>query len=185
MKKILSILFLVVFVYNLAGFFIVFKFEQYAVKSDIKSLLRKNIPDSKFEMIRISNAEIISGTSDFRYLDDNNEFFYKGRLYDIARSSNDGTTTVFYCINDKNEEQLFTQLEEHIQRNSDQNIPGKSQTANLLKGMIKDYILHKSAVLFSFTNSDVIFCEKQQCLSEQFTSVFTPPPKGWYFSIFS
>jgi hypothetical protein len=178
MKKILSILFLLVFVYNLAGFFIVFKCQQYSVKSDMKALLKKDIPDSKLDKIIIPDADINSGTSDFRYLDDNKEFFYNGKLYDIARSYDDGIKTVFYCINDMNEEQLYSKLEEHIQRNNDQNIPGKTQTASLLKGMIKDYFPQRPLIQFSNTGSEIFFHEQQQSLLKQFIPVFTPPPES-------
>jgi hypothetical protein len=178
MKKTISILFLFVFVYNMAGFLIVFKVEQYAGKSAMKEYVKNNIANSELEKVVISNAAIASTTSGFRYLDNNEEFYYNGRLYDIARSGSDGVNTVFYCINDKNEERILANIDEHFQRNTDQNLPGKSQSSKLIKGMIKDYIPQKQSTLHKLTGTNILFQDSHQYFIEQYISVFTPPPKS-------
>ncbi len=178
MKKAFSILFLLVFLYNMAGFFVIFKVEQYSAKREMNAYINKNISLPEIEKVVISNAVINTGASGFRYLDDNKEFVFNGRLYDIAQSMNDGSNTVFYCINDKNEERLIAKFNEHLQRNNDQNVPGRNQTEKLVKGMVKEALPHNATGLFTLTESKIVFNENHQSLVKQYIPLFTPPPKA-------
>jgi hypothetical protein len=178
MKKILSIILLLVFVYNIAGFFVIFKLQQYSAEKAMKTFIRKNMSNAGLEKVVVPNAEITSGSSDFRFQDDNEEFFYKGKLYDIVRTTNDGNSTVFYCINDKNEERVYAMFNEHIQQNTDQNVPIRSNTATLVKGMIKDAIPHLPTDMIVSSSMRIVFGEMHFCLLQQFIPVYSPPPEG-------
>ena len=111
MKRILSILFLFVFLFNLAGYFIVFEVRQYSAKQEMKIFIKNNIPENELTKIIIPNSELTSSSSEFRQTEEN-EFVYQGKYYDIVNKKTDGNNTIFYCINDKNEEKLFEELAE-------------------------------------------------------------------------
>jgi hypothetical protein len=175
MKKILSILFLLIFLFNLAGYFVIFKMMQYSARQEMITLIKKNIPDQELVKVVVPNC-LIPSSSDFRFTEEG-EFIYKGRYYDIVRQRSEGNNTIFYCINDTNEEKLFDGLNEHIKQNTEQNLPQKNRTASLLKNIIKESIPN---------NSTFLLCE-QECfnvcffyssfLKEQFIAVLSPPPK--------
>jgi hypothetical protein len=178
MKRVLSILFLLVFTYNMAGFFVVFKLQQLTAKDEMKAFIKNNHANTDLEKIIVPDSEISSGANDFRYLDDNKEFSYQGKLYDIFRTASDGCNTVFYCVNDKNEELILAKYKEQLQRNNDQNVPCRSQTGKLVKIMIKDYLPHYVPVLAALSASTISFNTSPFKVINQVTAVFTPPPEA-------
>ena len=141
--------------------------------------MKNNLADNELEKVVVSNVDIDNGSSDFRFKDDNKEFVYKGKLYDIVRQKSDGVNTVFYCINDKNEESLIEGLEEHIQRNTDQNLPAKNNTSNLVKNIVKDALPDKQYKQICNYCSKITFNTYYNLyLKEQFIPPPTPPPKS-------
>jgi len=179
MKKALSIFFLFIFLYNLAGYFVVFSLEQFSAREEMESYIKNHINESLLEKIIVPNSDIITGSSDFRYKDNNSEFVFKGKLYDIVRQKSDGSNIIFYCINDKNEECLIQGLEDHIQRNSDQNLPAKNNTSNLVKNIVKDALPdNPQKQIDNFCAKISIYSFHNFALKEQFILPQTPPPKS-------
>jgi len=179
MKKALSILFLFIFLYNIAGYFIVFTLQQFSVREEMELYIKKNMADKELERVVVSNTDIAGGSSDFRFKDDNNEFVYKGKLYDIVRQKTDGVNTIFYCINDNNEERLIEGLSQHIQRNTDQNLPAKNNALNLVNNIIKDALPDKHCEqLCNFYSKISFYISYNSLIREQFIPTPTPPPKG-------
>ena len=144
----------------------------------MNAFINKNLNIPEIEKIVIPKSVITSGAQGFRYIDDNKEFVFNGRLYDIARTTDDGNNTVFYCINDKNEEQLIAKFNEHLQRNNDQNVPVRNQTEKLVKGMVKEALPQNTTGLFTLSESNIFFKENFQFLLKQYIPLPTPPPKA-------
>jgi len=72
------------------------------------------------------------------------EFFHNNELYDIVKISETETTITYYCINDKQEEQLFANLDEHINKHIASN---KSHKKNTLKSFDDNQkIFHDSEI---------------------------------------
>ncbi len=57
-------------------------------------------------ILNITNAD---RNPDFRRID-KREIKYKGKLYDVVREISNGHTTVFYCLHDSKEENIFAGL---------------------------------------------------------------------------
>ncbi len=104
---------LLLIVYNAAGHAVVFTAIRYTVRQEVKALLKKGVPESDLHVLSIPLSVEHSASSSFQRIHDG-EFRYKGRLYDIVRREMRGDTTVYYCINDTAEEQLFADLDEHV-----------------------------------------------------------------------
>ena len=163
----------------MAGYFVVFSLQQYLAREDMKSYIKNKLTDNELEKVVVPNSEMVNGSSDFRFKDENKEFVYKGKLYDIVRQKDDGVHTVFYCINDKKEEGLFAALEEHVQRNTDQNLPRKQNAVGLVKHIVKDALPDNRSELFChlyFTNCINSFCNSFP--KDQYIQPLSPPPKG-------
>ena len=142
----------------------------------MESYIKKNTPNNELVKIIISNSEIASSSSGFRFTEDD-EFIYNGNYYDIVRQKTDGSNTIFYCINDTNEEKLFAGLNEHIKQNMDQNLPVKNKSVQLLKNIIKEALPDNIISLFcnqSSNNTHFIYSSFQK---EYFKSIPSPPPK--------
>jgi hypothetical protein len=177
MKKILSILFLAIFLFNLLGYYFVVYLMQQSVHSEMKAFIKKNPPLDKLERLVISDKEMNSREV-FKFKDDKKEFVYNGKLYDIVKETKDGTNTIFYCINDKNEEQLLAGLCEHFKNNFDQNGPAKDKSRQLIKNIIKEALPDSHSTIKSFQSLTFIFFEYHFELTNQFIPVFSPPPEA-------
>ena len=115
MKKALAILLLIVFTFNMAGYFIAFKIQQLEVRKEIKQQIKLGVPEG--ELIRITvNA---ANKHEFEW-EHAREFHYKGSMYDVIRKEViDEATTIYYCINDTKESILFANLDEQVEQQMD------------------------------------------------------------------
>jgi hypothetical protein len=176
MKRILSILFLMIFLFNLAGYFVVFKMMQYSAREEMKTLVKKNIPLEKLLKIVVPAKEINSSPV-FRFLEEN-EFIYKGKRYDIVKQSTEGNNTIFYCINDTSEERLYAGLDDLIRHTTDQNTTSRNRSNILLKNIVKEALpddIQLSGIDYSILN---IHFDYHSFFTEQFFPVPSPPPKA-------
>ena len=176
-KKIISILLLILFLFNVSGYFVVFKLRQYNAREEMKTRIKQNLRDEEMEVIIIQNSEINSPLSDFCFIEED-EFRYKGNLYDIVRKKTEGSNTVFYCINDKQEEKLFDGLNEHIKRNTDQNTPTKDKSNTLTKSIVKEALPEKPDFIAYSVNQHILYFKYNSLTNKQFIPVPSPPPKS-------
>ena len=143
----------------------------------MREYAKSKLEDNKLEKIVISNADIVSGSSGFRYRNDK-EFVYEEKEYEIVRTKSDNGNTIFYCFRDIDDERLFAGLNEHIQRNTDQNLPVKNDTANLIKNIVKDALPDNNKGLNKLNSITVFYPSGKSCLQEPYISKHTPPPKA-------
>ena len=177
MKKFFSILFLFIFIFNIAGYFIVFKLMQYEARKEMKAYIKQNLNDEEMEVIVIPNNKIGTAGSGFRFVEEN-EFIYNDKLYDIVRKKTDGNKTIFYCINDKFEENLFSGLFEHTKRNTDQNTPINEKSNKLTKSIVKEALPEKQVLLHYAINQSITHFKYALFIKEQFIPILSPPPKA-------
>lgn len=103
MRRLFSWILLGVFLFNLGGYYFVYRHFQYQIRREIKENIRKGIPDGEHTLISISINQI----STLRWIKKGKEFIYRGQLYDVCRYSVTGRTIVYYCINDLKEKNLI------------------------------------------------------------------------------
>jgi hypothetical protein len=112
-KRILVILTILIFLFNSIGYFVVFKCVQFNIKTDIKNTIKSRLDLKDLILIKIPGK---SGNSDNKLIrwKEENEFWFEGSLYDVARQEIKGDTIYYYCINDSRETQLFTGLDKQV-----------------------------------------------------------------------
>ena len=103
MKKIISIVFLGLFLLNSCGYYFIFSYDQGILQDEMKRLIHAGYFKDQNEQVIITDP---SSDPDFKWVE-KGEFRYKGKLYDLISIEVKGTTFVFNCINDKKEEQLI------------------------------------------------------------------------------
>ena len=157
---------------------------QYIAREKMETFIKQNLRDEEMEIVVIPNSEISDTGSGFRFVEEN-EFIYYDKLYDIVKKKTEGNNTIFYCINDIQEEKLFADLNEHIKRNTDQNLPAGKQGApakdksnNLIKSIIKEALPEKPEYLCCNINQASTYFEYASLIQEQFIPVLSPPPKS-------
>lgn len=172
MKKLITYFILLVFLYEFIGHYPVFLYMQNQVRNEIKQKIKSSIP--REELIIFSFDTVEYGNLD--WVKENKEFRYKGGLFDVVRKTfNDKGIVVLHTINDKQEKELFTQLEEQTKKNTENSTPGKQGTkllelfSNLYMPLNKITIVPQIITLFfpSYQFSIISFIEE----------IPSPPPK--------
>lgn len=174
MKKVLSILLLLIFLYNLTGYYVVFRVLQYRVRREIKYRIKQNISDDELVLISIS----ITDDKCLTWTKPNKEFRYKEEMYDIVRQETKEDMILYYCVHDFKESKLFSDLDGHVQRHIADNPKQRKKAENLLKKVTKDYFFQVLIINNSHRASQNLKYKKYlQAYNSICLDVITPPPK--------
>lgn len=84
------------------------------------------LKESELQTIVFNKSELNA----INWIKTDKEFIHHNELFDIVRATETETTITYYCINDKQEEQLFGNLEDHINKHIASN---KSNKKNNIK----------------------------------------------------
>lgn len=155
------------------GYFAVFQILKYNIKQEIKNAIKSEIPDNKLTVISVSEENI----AEITWFENGKEFMYKDKLYDIIRTTQMGSITTYYCINDTQEKELFTNLNEHIENHVKNDLSKNKQTKTVLKKVIKDYLF---TAKYHFANNSyikIIYPSKSETEATIFMEITVPPPK--------
>jgi hypothetical protein len=177
MKRFAGIVLLMLMGYNLIGYFPAFYTMQQNVKREMRSALR--IRQNRNELTTLSfalqNGKV--NDADFEQLEED-EFSYKGEMYDVVRTEKTGNTITFYCLNDKKESRLFADLQQFIKQNSAENPFQKS--SKLFNTFCKlEFISSEklTSILQDFTTQS-IFSPYHIWRSDKHITQFSPPPES-------
>ena len=175
MKKTVAILFTFIFLFNLAGYYFVFLGMQHQTRKAMKIKIKQSIPDSQLTLIKINKNE----NDLLNWLKENKEFKYKENIYDVVRKNTDNNgNTYYYCINDKQEEKLFADLDTHIKNHIATNSPQNKGSKDIVKNIIKDYFSTNNSLNFhQFTIHNLQFTIYNPLYTPYQSKVSTPPPE--------
>jgi len=126
LKKFISISLVFCIGFSIAGFYPVFVNLQYQARQEIKFRIKQGIPDSEIHRIVFDANEKIN------WVRDGKEFRLKNQMFDIIRKEIVSGQVIFYCINDKQEEQLFANLDELVAKQLNDENSSKGNAARLL-----------------------------------------------------
>lgn len=168
LKKGILIFFLGLFAYLIGGYIVVFKTQQYSIKKTIKNQLKNGVPKGNLFRVVITD----NNKNQLKW-EENNEFWYKGDIYDIVNIHKlQKDTVVYYCINDKDEKTLFVNLFRLI-RQSQKN----KQIINDLNHFFElKYLSQRSDRLYLFCFKTNYFEAIIKPLNSPFLKVELPPP---------
>ena len=133
-KRLFLFLFLIVFIWQLAGFFIYFEIERYHVRKDIKRAIKHSLPQNQYKQINFTNEEF----KELTWINDH-EFKMNGRLYDVVKMNKSNVGFSAYCIDDIQESILFAQLDVATASNLN-NQPEKAPLKSFVKLLKLAYV---------------------------------------------
>lgn len=173
-QRIIAILLLVIFTYNLVSYYFTFIAQQHQIKNEVAIKIMNNIPENELTVFSFHPE-----SKEFNKIEwiDDMEFRYNGQLYDVVNQlTNTDGTIHYYCLNDIEEEDLLNNLDKHIQNHVSNNGSSKKSNNDTSKKMVDDYIFQY--IGFSFASSFKII--SYQYLHSGFNNraedVPTPPP---------
>ncbi len=175
-KRRICIFLLFIFAFNIVGVLVVFKVRQLIIRHEIKQNIKIGVSLDKLHIITVSKAnhsELIWESDD--------EFRYKGDMYDIVKKEilND-STIIYHCINDKQETELFANLDELVKKNMGKDNPVKHAAEKLFKVLSLIYLKdHISSELNELYNSGWYSMYNIHYVSP-FIAIKTPPPQYFH-----
>lgn len=126
LKKTISILLAILFLYSTVGFLAVHSFlSNYYKELGIREV--EEIADAKADEIQIfvfDKSDIQNSKIDFMWIH-SDEFKYNGDMYDIVKKEENENQLILYCLNDSKE----TKLEKDFERELDNNTTNKKQNS--------------------------------------------------------
>lgn len=175
MKKVAALFLLSIFLFNTAGYFIAFKVFQYRIQKEIKAEIKQQIDPSELTTIIIDKKNI----EKINWVKKGKEMFYEGGLYDVVRSTEDATSIIYFCINDKQEELLFANLEDHINTHIASNKSTKNQDHKKISDhVIKLYFSDEQHVMHqNFKLNQHSFCHVDLFYKSALIEMDFPPPE--------
>lgn len=110
MKKLIGSMLLFVVLANLGGFFVMFKIQEYAIKKEIKTRIKKGVSDDELHHFILTT----DNQHQFEWKH-SKEFKYKGMMYDVVhRVTLENGNILLKCVSDVQENELFKKLDEYI-----------------------------------------------------------------------
>ena len=177
MKKIIAIVILGLMLYNILGYYLVYLGLIYEAKSEMSERIEGSDFGKELTTLvfSIENGNISDKDIDFKNED---EFEYKGEMYDVVKSETRDGFVYFYCINDKNEEFIQASLEKHISDNFSNDAATQKRVNSILKNIIKKGISNNSTIQVSRINNNCLsFNREIEYLFTVTREIKTPPPK--------
>lgn len=112
MNRFISWSILLLFLVNTGGFYYIFKIKEYRIKKEIKSKIKKGVPEDELKTFVISEAN----KHEFEW-EHSKEFEYHGKMYDVVyRSKHSDGSEILKCVSDDQETALFKHLDKCLQQ---------------------------------------------------------------------
>jgi len=141
----------------------------------MKKIIKAGLSDSEKTHFKFSAKE-------FEQLDWKNdkEFMLGGEMYDMVSSTHFSTDSLsITCINDKQESELFGNLSEYIDQNTDLTATGKPISKVLLKLLKINCLLTSEHQQIPLVTGKVTYSNISIITPNSFTKVSTPPPESF------
>lgn len=114
-QRFLSILLLALYVYNLAGYILVFLILRGDARHDVSEQIASGTTRASWITMTFPTTALLAGKTGVQWLE-LDEFRYDGTLYDVVSREERGDTTVIVCYADIKETQVYAAIDHHTSR---------------------------------------------------------------------
>lgn len=179
LKKAVSILLLVVFLFNVGGYYLAYWAIEYKVNRDLTIRLDRNqySDEETFELkIPVSLPYSIYQT-DYERVD--GKFEYKGEFYKLVKHKLQNDTLYIVCIQNHDQKELVNTISEYVKVTND--LPGTAKKAvNFFGKFLKEYERQgQPAVVGTDCWTYTLSFFEMACVPiTQLTKTPSPPPKS-------
>lgn len=176
MKKAAAILLVAIFLFNIAGNYVIFSYSQYMVKREMKALIKTG----RFHHGKITTFLFAFPITDIHFVRlDKHEFRYKGSMYDIiSEKVQDGVVTI-RCINDNQEERLLADYSRSYEfLNGHKNATGAKHAAAMQHLVITIALLEESHSKSIQPSFEITYLNFNDSIHSIPSSPPSPPPRN-------
>lgn len=175
MKRLLIISLLLTFAYNFLGAGMVYNTWLYSIKKNVKERLQGEYEGKKI-LVKIPESWNSKPPAEFSWHEDD-EFEYRGQMYDVIRKETHGSEIWYYCHRDKAETTLLRQLAQYVSRYLHQNSDEQQET-NLLDSYLDQVFLASNNFVSTVPTLQLItFFDQNELMQHIFYDVDDPPPQ--------
>lgn len=172
LKLLITAAMLLLLLFLTMGSFIGFKIIQKKIRTEIKYRIKSGIKEKDLITFQFTDAAL-KGISWIK----ENEFSYKGHLYDVVSTSSIRDLTTLRVISDFQEEELFKNLDQMMSNELSEkkgSEPLKTMGQFLSKKYLKDGFLK---LKINFVNLSSMVFYYPSVLTEPVLTATTPPPR--------
>lgn len=182
MKKLISILLLGVFAFNLGGYYLAFKALQVTAHQELVERINNEEYNDYLTVelkIPLALPYATTPTTEFKRVD--GRFDYQGNVYKLVKQKHVNDTLYILCIKDHVEKQLITEFKDYAQKAQD--TPGsasKKESGTSSKQIIKDFFSNATQVpVDRFGTKALEYISGHSAkLTVMMRDVPTPPPQA-------
>jgi hypothetical protein len=166
MKKSLSALMIIIFLFNIGGDYFLFYSFRYNIQKEVESQISSGIKDSELSVIEVSSKN----ESEIIWIRLEKEFRYKNEMYDVAKIKIQNHHKYLYCFKDIKENQLIA--------NFIKSFDSKKEAQKKIKHNIdSNYDLQKLSTTVNFDFQILKPSRKTSLYKSQVFDIKQPPPR--------
>lgn len=170
MKKALSVILPLIFLFNLGGYYLWFSIKQYLIQQEVKQEIRKGLDDNALSLVVIDSDKI----SGLHWIKPGKEFIHAGKMYDVVKTRISGSKSYFYCINDVREKQLIGSFQ--------QNSNLKKEIQKQFKRISNyNFVPQFTRIVFQVFGTGYDYAALKIFLNSISPDIPSPPPKQFMF----
>lgn len=180
MRRLVTLLLLVLLGYNSIGYYFYFLLQQNLAQKEISNYINSgSYLEEELTLFKVPlNSYYEQSAKDFNRVE--GDFEYNGKFYERVKERVENDTIYIYCINDEKQEQLYNQLANHVNDNILSGKSASNKSTKIFKDLIKEYLRKtpqlpvKEMYLLSLVEYEV---NRNVFLQNFYNKIPTPPPE--------
>ena len=178
MKRILSFALLLIFLFNVVGYYGVYHFARKQLNAALLNRLDAEAYTEKETITLKLPVSIPYSVESNGYQRVNGSFRYNGEIFKLVKQKLEQDTLYIVCIRDHQEEKLSTLMADFVKASTD--LPTSTNSLKLLSCFTKDYVgtSEPESIQSSGWAADQVHETRSYALIEQFLSIESPTPRG-------
>lgn len=174
LKKTVTILVTLVFVFNTIGFLAIHPFLSFYYKNIGMRQADKPSEEELIELLVFNKDDILKGKINFRWTH-SREFKYNGDMYDIVKKEENDKQLFFYCINDTKEKKLEEEFGKRVHQNSSEN--KQQPTANNFNNILLSEPVQTEQFSIAIVNEQIFNYWRTDRYKSFQLDIPSPPPR--------
>ena len=166
MRRIISLVLFAVFLFNLEGYYFIFRIKQLTIQKNIQAEIRSKLTNDKLILFIVPTHKVPL----IHWIRKDIEFIQNGKLFDVVRSKTIEGLKYYYCIDDIKEKRLIADY----QKKCDQNNKSKKPIRTVSNTV---YLLSSFSIIIPQPCYIRGFCNPVFDFNSRITDIISPPPK--------
>jgi hypothetical protein len=181
LKKVLSILLLVLFLFNVGGYYFVFSVLQYQSDKHVTSLLDAGIYAKEDAVeIKIPLSLPYPSLIESTYERVDGQFEYKGEYFSIVKQKVENDTAYVVCVRNHEAKRIMTTMSDYAKQANDLPSGASKKAMSFVSKILKEYSSGFEISIDPSTGSQDILSNSfySENLVSGVTRIISPPPKA-------